>query len=520
MRAQLRDGDAGFPRSGSERGRFALPVSLFLIGIGYVVMVAGPLLSGRLAPLLAGGSVSSVGTLPTAASAGIALLGAAGMVLVLAQLVRDVERNPYGAIAPVLAVFSAYLLTSVRAQLPLPAWAGEHLGLFVLALALLGGALIGRELRAARLFGWALATLPFAACSALVVGRRAGAPLEAVLSLEGPLQTYLTLLGLSSFALAFAGAVSRGLTRAAEQTSEPLAAAQLRMPEPAYVGQQQQAPMPLSRITVQPMRAPIALGRPHPRAPGLAHRPAPQGYGQPQRSTLPETSHDAAFDDDVAIQLMKRRSGSRTVALVVGLLALLAVAGYFAYQATTLHVARPVELKAARLPAPAAPQAVQAPAIVTESLPAATPEEKAPTVAPIEPPPVVEERASESEERAERRSARAEKRRRAADAKAESEAKAAEQTQDRGAKRARAAAANNDELEALAPAVSPKAARGASHLAEKPPAAAKAPGAPAEPSAPAEPTQNERDLDLDQLVNKALKNTHGVSAADDPLLGL
>lgn len=527
MRAQLRDGDPGFPGASSDRGRLALPISLFLIGIGYILMVAGPLISGRLAPLLAGGSVSSAGTLPTAASAGIALLGAAAMVLVLAQLVRDVERNPYGAIAPVLAVFSAYLLTSVRAQLPLPAWAGEHLGLFVLTLALVGGALIGREPFVARLFGWALAILPFGACAAMVVARRQGEPLEAVLTIDGSLRTYLTLLGLSSFALAFAGTVSRSLTRAAEQAAA-LAMPQVRMPDPAYAGQPLHASQQLPRINVQPMRAPIALGRPHPRAPVLGQRPAPQPYGQAQRPMHHEAPADAGFDDDLAVQLMRRRSGGRALVIGLAVLAGLAVAGYFAYRTTTPQGASTVELKATPLPV-AAPAPVQAPAIVTEPLREPTVEQVAPSAAPEPPAPVAEERArsAEVETRSERRSARAEKRRRAADAKEsqaakQSDAKAksvavgAREKDDKGA---RAAASDSDEGDASAPPVSAKG-RGAARVAEKPAAKPVVEKAPSAPAKPAEPTQNERDLDLDELVNKALKSTNGVSAADDPLLGL
>jgi hypothetical protein len=537
-------------------------MSLLLVGIGYVLLVAGPLLSPRLSALLAVGSASSAGTLPTAASAGIALLGAAAMVLVLAQLVRDVESNPYAAIAPVLAVFSAYLLTSARAKLPFAGFASEHLGLFVLTLALLGGALIGRQAWGSRLFGWSLALLPFIGFLLALQNTSTGPTL--VMS-DGPVQTYLLLLGVSAVSLAFAGSLSRNLLRsvgpqAGTGPSAEMEPPSLRMPRPPSAltssADHRVAAPPMQRATLRSHADPRASAsgyagahphHPNVRAPGYAVGGAGQRAraisGEQMRMQHAPSAHAPAydgFDDEAAIALMRgKRGGGKLLMLGVAVLAL-AAAGYFLYaassryslsmfgitgtsqapvmQATQLRVSpiksEPVEVKndiARSVVTPLAPAAAE------PSAPAVEPKVALPDTsaqARLEP---SEAQPSRS---VERKLARADKRRRSAQAKVAAEppkvaapkaAKVEAQEQAPAAARAKRETVGSE----------PRASTRASEPASKSAAAAKVekPEVVKPEAAPA-PTQNERDLDLDQLVHKALKNSNGVSASDDPLLGL
>ncbi len=153
-------------------------------------------------------------TLPGPVAAGVALLGAAALVLVLAQLVRDVETRPYISIAPVLAVFSGFLLASLRVKLPLEGLASEHAGMFALALALIGGALIAREPLSARFLGWALVlSAPGLLVYVVALPKGQGDLLAALSRLDPQLRMFLGLLSLSSMALGFVGAVARALAR-------------------------------------------------------------------------------------------------------------------------------------------------------------------------------------------------------------------------------------------------------------------------------------------------------------------
>jgi len=538
MHAQLRnEGSSQLARS-PDRGRMTLPVSLLLVGVGYVLLVAGPLLTARISPLLAPAGAGSAVPMPAAASAGIALLGAAAMVVVLASLVRDVETRPYAAIAPVLAVFSAFLLTSARAKLPFPGWASEHLGLFVLTLALLGGALISRAQSGARTLGWLLAIFPFGAVmTAFLLGAPAG-PAAAFAHAEAPVQTYLTLLGLSSLALAFAGRAARTLMPSPEPALLDVRLPRVGDPEPTLLVAtvaQRAGHAAAARAPTRP-RDPV---EPRARQPALRSAGALQGqrasagaqepqYGRaPQQVLSFDTAFDASFDDQAAIALMKpKRSGKLLLAVCVLGGAGASLAAYF-YAQPAHKGARLVNDVAAtpRSVERVQPKVEAPPVVTTEQLSdsVAPPEPVvAPLPEPVEPTPAVTHAAAAPDERraredrtekearsSSRKLARAEKRKLAAEERANAVAARPSSSDESEAKPAKAAAREEQADEPTA------AQRRAAKEEAKP-----GPSSKAAPAAEPAPSANERDLDLDSLVHKAIKGSNGVSAADDPLLGL
>jgi hypothetical protein len=202
-------------RSRAQEPRASTPWPLLALGVGYLLLVAGPLWSSRFsaASFLQDRGMGGA-WLPAPAAAGLALLGAAALIFVIARLVRDVEQRPYASIAPVLAVFSGFILTSTRAELGLPGIGSSQLGLLALALALLGGVLIGRDGFSERALGWVLAIVPTLALVLMVSalhGERN--PVKMFQRIDAALGTYFSLLIVSCLAMAAVGIVSRRLLR-------------------------------------------------------------------------------------------------------------------------------------------------------------------------------------------------------------------------------------------------------------------------------------------------------------------
>lgn len=480
----------------------ALPISLLLVGAGYVFVVMGPLLSARLSPLLATSTAAGPDALtrPAASSAGLALLGAVAFALVLMQLVRDVERHPYAAIAPVLAVFSALLLGSTRTTLPLPGWTGEYLGLVVLALALLGGALLARPSSGVRLFGWLLAVLPFASVCILLWSQ---AP-HGALALTASLQTYLTLLGLSALALALSGLATRTLT-----ASEP---------EPADEPQ----PLPTPRAVIE-VSAPRAPSRPRdPIPPHVLTKPKlPHAVTQPVSSVPSQPMLDMAFDEQAALALMRpKATGWRSLAICGVIGAAFSVGAYFYAKPSLSLLAVPLAPRAEQAPSPAAdPLEVVRPAEPSiEPLTAvgasAQVEAREPQANPLD---VREQRREPVAHgaRSDLRRAAREERRRQELARARSEPSSPSKSlagATDSAKQATSAAHESNAADAKSPSTPAQAET----------ASARAPQAKPSPAPREVSARDEGELDLDQLVHKALKGggSSSVNAADDPLLGL
>ncbi len=597
MRLHLTN-DEPVPFASSSRWRATVPLSLFALGAGYVLLVAAPLVSSRFPSLRS--DLPSVGsTLPGPVAAGVALLGAAALVLVLAQLVRDVETRPYISIAPVLAVFSGFLLASLRVRLPLEGLASEHAGMFALTLALIGGALVAREPLSARFLGWALVlSAPGLLIYVVALPQGQGDFMNALSRLDPQVRMFLGLLSLSSFALGFVGAVARALARVGGRGEFGLDGSSpdlsVRLPRVGTLPGWQQ---PATSMTPQ----------------GLT-------YGNLYQSQGGYAGAPISAADVSAL----RGGGLGRLLLVTALVGAAGFAGVYAWthRSSVESVAAPTP----SAPTPtattsAAPQPVTTP--LTESAPTVAPiagsNAKANTTsAPAAREPAVarpndadhsadkqarkeahearkaaraEAKAAREAARAEAKAARAEAKAAHADAKAKSAAaepaearasgrerneKAAQAAtrsspteQEQVSSRANAAAGGVNKAGKSEPeeaSASKPDARTAAREQEpakasstaKPVAALAAPATSAKPASskpsdtddldqlldkavtgtsnikpkasakPAAPTQNEQDLDLDDLLKKSLKggkgggtkNSGGVQAADDPILGL
>jgi hypothetical protein len=504
----MRGPDDAFPSPtrAVQVDRAGLSGSLAFLALGYFLIVASPLLSTRLAQVMSGPmDLNPAGPwLPAAAAAGVALIGAAAMMLVLSRLVRDVETRPYASVAPVLTVFTGFILMGLRAKLPFAGLASEHIGVFALSLSLCGGALACRDGIGARALGWALALMPPVTIAFALAALTERGDVEAAMRRADPqVRVYLILLALSSLALAVLGSVAAALARSkdADESLEPPVPV-LRLPV-----QQHAAYQPAMAMAAQ---AP-ALGRyAMPQRDAYAGAPSPRYQGtyprfDPARALLPP---DFSFEDAEEKVAPKARGLGRPAYAVAALLAVALLAGYFGVmrpraeqaarvlEAARLEAARASAQRAevaraagaeetaaatARLEAliagKAAPEAAPAAPLPTPVAPMAAEPSRvavAPAPAPVAPQLL---RAHDPERDAARAQAKAQ--RSAAKAAAQAERDAAR------AEKAKSAAA----------------------------------------AAPAKPVStNSADLDLDQLVEKAMqggKNKGGsVSASDDPLLGL
>jgi hypothetical protein len=466
--------------------RAGLSGSLAFLALGYFLIVAAPLLSTRLAQVLSGPiDLNPAGPwLPAAAAAGVALIGAAAMMLVLSRLVRDVETRPYASVAPVLTVFSGFILMGLRAKLPFAGLASEHIGVFALSLSLCGGALACRDSWGARSLGWALALLPPVAIAFALAALTEHGDVEAALRRADPqVRVFLILLALSSLALAVLGSVAAVLARITDEESHPEFSA------------------PVLRMAL-----------PQPAAYAAATAPRFQGtYPRfdPTRALLPP---DFSFEDREDEVPPKAQGWGRAAVAVAAVLGVAALGGYLGVvrprgqeaaqvaEAARLHAAR---VGAQREQAARSVEAEEAAAAVVR-LEALIAGEAAPSaaLAPVvaAPPPGT----SASAAAASRQQVRAHDPARDA---AHAEAKA-----QRNAARAEAKA---ERSAARAAAKAERAADNAQRSAERPSVAA----APAKPA-----STNSAELDLDQLVEKAMQGGKNkgasVSASDDPLLGL
>jgi hypothetical protein len=198
------------PRGGVRRWN-ALPLLLIAIGGAYGVLIVAARLSPQFAASVPWHLLGMNGPeLPFVAQLATAFAGLAGLVMVLSRAVREVDKHPYASIAPVLAVFSGLLHTGLRVDLSAWGLSSTQLTVLVLALALLGGVLVGNQRLSARLFGWALVIAPAALVVALVAG--VGPPGMAVPSVAQPSERlFLVLLVGSALLLGVAGAVARRL---------------------------------------------------------------------------------------------------------------------------------------------------------------------------------------------------------------------------------------------------------------------------------------------------------------------
>lgn len=232
------------------RDSLTLVASLLLLGVSYLLLLAAPVVAERM-HVLVERALPIDGLqrwIPTAAGAGLALGGGSALVFVLSRLVRDMERRPYASLAPALGVFCGALLVGLRAKLPLPGVASEHLAVFALVLAVLGGALVQERSVTHRMLGIGLALMPSVSLVLTVwaLSERQGLG-AAIWELSSAGRAYLALLGGGTSAMIILGLATSGAAARLASASTTLDPA---LPEPSpYVSQG--AYMGLPSIQVQ-----------------------------------------------------------------------------------------------------------------------------------------------------------------------------------------------------------------------------------------------------------------------------
>ena len=249
--------------SGQDEGRSssaALASTLLLLGIGYVLLVTAPLVFQRFpeGPLAA---LAGMPWIPAAAASGLAVGGAAAFLFVLARLVRDLERQPYACLAPVLAVFSAFVLVGLRVKLPMSGLASEHFSALAMALAVAGGALLQRGGLGAALIGALIALLPSAVLFGTAWAASGRADARAfVLGMAPSMRIFLGLLAASSLAMLGVALVSRASVLRARfrvrHTPEPI-----RLPRPSQERARARTPTPQSGSACAPRPTHFLLAR-------------------------------------------------------------------------------------------------------------------------------------------------------------------------------------------------------------------------------------------------------------------
>jgi len=555
--------DHSSPMPGSSDSRkMTLPWALLLLGSGYFLFVAGPLLTSRFAALRwVRDLVSGHAWVPAPAAAGTALLGAAALIFVVARLVRDVEQRPYASIAPVLAVFSGLVLTSTRTDLPLPNVGAPQLGILVLALGLLGGVLIGRDSVTERALGWALAVAPsIALFLVLTAAMHKSDPLTMLRSADSSLRTYLMLLSVSSLSLGLVGSVARNLVRRPEfgshseglRSSGSFDGEHVSMPRLHSTGgfgepMRLPRPQPMQpQVTYQQpghnlVHTPTLLGQPRPMSRhtpqqaipvrSLPMRPVgPTGYAQPAQYEYyaPEAQGFTEIaDDDPDLQLLtgRRFSIGRVLTALIVISALVAAGLYFFVVRPRQHDADLARVESAAIhPGPVSD--LPAPDVQAEESAArlrALLESDGVKVRPAEPKPadvVPPAGAASADEPAPRTALPAEQ---AIAPVADEAEKVARVHHHAHAHRHRAEKARADESEQdveARGAREPKQEEAPSKAAPSDKRDVEAKPARVKPEPAVPQNRNERDLDLDSLLNKATKSSNGVNAQEDPILGL
>jgi hypothetical protein len=214
-------------RADGSRPQLALLGTLLLLGIGYALLVSAPVVFQRFS-LSTGsggfGSISNASWLPAAAASGFAVGGAAALLFVLARLVRDIEHQPYACLAPVLAVFTAFVLAGVRAELPLHGFGSEHFSALAMAVAVLGGALVQQGGFVPGLLGMLVTLAPAATLIGVIASGMKRFDEPAIVLLDPKLRLFTVLLTAASLILVATAILSRFIVaRVRVRSRQPLA---------------------------------------------------------------------------------------------------------------------------------------------------------------------------------------------------------------------------------------------------------------------------------------------------------
>jgi hypothetical protein len=200
----------------SSRSSMALASPVLLLGAGYVLLVAAPLVLQRLP--LPGRTWDGAGNgswFPAAAASGLAIGGAAALIYVLGRLVREVENQPYACLAPVLGVFSAFVLAGLHVKLPIPNLLSEHFGVLAMAVAVIGGALVQQRGVLSGLTGAFMTVLPTAVLFTILwLGSGQGDLRATVGAMESQVRVFTVLMSVSSLAMLAIALVARAIVHA------------------------------------------------------------------------------------------------------------------------------------------------------------------------------------------------------------------------------------------------------------------------------------------------------------------
>jgi hypothetical protein len=181
--------------------------TLLVLGGGYGALA----LAHRVTPTLRSGATANSTALlqlPLLAQVACALVGLAALVFVLSRAVREVDKRPYVAIAPVFAAFAGLVHAGVHAPLAALGAFSALVAYTALAVALLGGAFILRDDEHSQHLGWGLVVVPSLLILLLVIMAKGE------LALDASERGWLVGLMLSSLVLGAAGVVSRALRNA------------------------------------------------------------------------------------------------------------------------------------------------------------------------------------------------------------------------------------------------------------------------------------------------------------------
>jgi hypothetical protein len=381
-----------------------------------------------------------------------------------------------------------------------------------LLLAVLGGALVARRDLGSRALGWALAALPaFALTLALTALRNDGNPIGMLQEAEPTLRAFLALLAVSSLALALVGMLARRVLRVAEDAErERISALRLprAVPAAAHVSQRNVlTPMePMMRVPQPAVDVRYTLpmnGTPAPMMLAPVHAPSRGSF--PIVASAP--AYERALDEQEILLLTGRKRGLvRLACWTMAALLAAAAGGYL----LVLKPERDRVAELARAKSLARMQAAQEREVrggepgdalsdrmgkylqkLQEERGVAT--GSAPVVTPLraqaEPPAVLPTASSIAVTRAPEASTPGHSRR--------------SSSLGRGARSDHRRARDVENAPAQ----------------PVPKNATPSPAAPAAPAKPAARTQNERELDLDELVQKAVGGGKP-GASDDPILGL
>lgn len=294
----------------------ALVGSLLLLGASFILLVLAPQILARFQT--ASETVPSGGFLPIAAASGIALGGGAAMIAVMARLVRDIEIRPYACLAPVLAVFTGYVMWGLRAQLPLGSVSTEYVGVFALGVSVAGGSLIAQRSGGTRAIGWSLALFAPLALVGLVWASDGQANLGAVLSGMTPqVKMYLALLLGTALALGALGEGARALARraAADRFVVPGGGPSYDLPptssrSPAAASYGHSAPIDEERLFDPPRQQ---RAEPEP----LQYQPPPMRFDIPAERPAPRVNVWEFEDEELTVP--KRRVPWVTTLLLLAL---------------------------------------------------------------------------------------------------------------------------------------------------------------------------------------------------------